>query len=136
MKKIHLFLFSALLSSYLYAEQTSFDSIKNNILTRFQKDVTDTRIYQTEKLKVIEVELPGYGKENISLNIENQNLIILAKVNQDNSYQKLNKVYHNSIFVGDVLSSDISSEYKDGILYITIPLEKIKPIKSEKIEIK
>lgn len=137
MKKYILFLTFLAFGSNIYASPVSqIDSIMNSISSKFQKDTTGTRIFNSGDFKIIEIDLPGFGKENILSRIENGNIIVFAKYNNKDSNQSLSKTYQNSIYIGDVSAIDIISEYKDGVLTFKIPLSKIKSDKSEKIEIK
>jgi HSP20 family protein len=85
---------------------------------------------------IIELELPGISKESIGVDIEGDALKVTAvktkagkvgNLSDNRKYGSFSKTYHIKT---TVKKNDISAEYKDGILTITIPKdEKAKPKK-------
>lgn len=85
---------------------------------------------------IIELELPGISKESIGVDIEGDSLKVTAtktkaektgNLSDTRKYGSFSKTYHIKMAVK---KNDISAEYKDGILTITIPKdEKAKPKK-------
>ena len=82
---------------------------------------------------LLEVELPGYSKENISIALERGYLTIEAKQNTNKEEKKENYVYQErsygtmsrSFYVGEHLKEeDLKAMYKDGILTLQIPEHK------------
>ena len=88
---------------------------------------------------IIELELPGISKESIGVDIEGDSLKVTAtktkaektgNLSDTRKYGSFSKTYHIKMAVK---KNDISAEYKDGILTITIP--KDEKAKSKKIKI-
>lgn len=85
---------------------------------------------------IIELELPGISKESIGVDIEGDALKVtsvktkagkVGNLSDNRKYGSFSKTYHIKT---TVKKNDISAEYKDGILTITIPKdEKAKPKK-------
>ncbi|MCU5745285.1 Hsp20/alpha crystallin family protein [Staphylococcus sp. SQ8-PEA] len=90
-----------------------------------------TDVKELEDSYLVEAELPGMSKENISLNFENNVLTIEGKQSVENSEEDTNgRVIHRERSVNDVkrqLSFDniqedgIKASYDNGILNITLP---------------
>ena len=91
---------------------------------------------------VIEVDLPGYNKENIQIEMENGYLNITAKVDNSNEEEEEGKYIHKeryygecsrSFYVGDnITEEDIKASFKNGILTLTLPKEEQKKIENKK----
>ena len=98
-------------------------------------------IYENDNQFGIDIELSGYDKESINLSIEENSLIINAerKKRERGKYtvkQILTSKFKKSyVLPKNVNIDNISAEYVDGILSITIPKqEKEKSIKTIKIK--
>lgn len=102
----------------------AFFKKENNKLMR-------TDIRETEKGYVIDVDLPGYNKEDIKIDVTDGYLTINAKMNQEkNSENKGNYVRRErfygecsrSFYVGETVEAeDIKAAFKNGILSLEIP---------------
>ena len=102
-----------------------------------------TDIKEVDDNYVIEVDLPGYDKENIDIEMENGYLKVSAKVNEtiDKSDEKEKYIHKErfygecsrSFYVGDNLKEeDIKSSFKNGILVLTFPKEQQKQIEEKR----
>lgn len=99
---------------------------------------------ETDTAFIVEAELPGFKKEDISLEYKNSTLMIEAKKEEETKEEKENFIkrerYYGeasrSFMVEGIKSDAISAEYKDGVLTVTMP--KVEPTAEEKkkIEIK
>ena len=78
---------------------------------------------------LIEADLPGIKKEDISLQYANNYLTIVAKrhdsqeTNQDNYLRRERRYgeFQRSFYIGNVEENKIDAEFKDGVLTITLP---------------
>ncbi len=97
-------------------------------------DAMKTDITENENNYVLEIELPGYEKENITVDFENEYLSVSAEKKEKEGEKKTYIRKERSIscqrnyYVGDIDENEISAKYENGILYLTIPKkEKQKP---------
>lgn len=92
---------------------------------------------------IIEVDLPGYEKENIEIEMENGYLKVTAKTsknvdesNEDEKYIHQERYYgecSRSFYVGDNLKEeDVKAAFKNGILTLTVPKEQPKQLEEKK----
>lgn len=95
-----------------------------------------TDIKENEKDYSLEIELPGFKKEDIALSLENGYLLISAKKvedekEKDNYLRRERSVSsQRSFYVGDVSEEDIKAKYDNGVLTVTVPkAEDKKPEK-------
>ncbi len=95
---------------------------------------------------IMESELPGFEKEDIKLDINGDYLVISAerKTEKDDSdengkyirRERTYGTYKRSFGISDVNSEEISAEYKNGILTISLPKKKPEEPVSRSLEIK
>ena len=107
----------------------------------FRTDVTDTG--DAYKL---EAELPGFKKEDIKIDVENDCLTISAerKVDEDKKDEKNNFVkreryygsYSRSFDVSGINIDGIEASYTDGVLTLTMPKKASEVPASRRLEIK
>ena len=107
-----------------------------------------TDIKEKKDKYVIEMDLPGYEKENINLELNNGYLEVSAKVEKEENNDDEEKFVRRerffgecsrSFYVGDEISEeDINAEFKNGTLKIEVPKkeEQSKLPETKKINIK
>ncbi len=125
-----------------------FDDIfEDNFFPRKEKNLMRTDIREKKDKYIIDIDLPGFNKENIDLALNNGYLEITAKVDEENNSDEEERFVRKerffgecsrSFYVGDeIQEEDIHAELKNGILMIEIPKkEEVKKIpEARKIEI-
>ncbi len=124
------------------------DFFDDGFLSKKEKSLMKTDIRETKDKYIIDVDLPGFSKENIKLALNKGYLEISAKVEkEDNSdeeakYVRKERFYgecSRNFYVGDdIKEEDIQAEFKNGILKIEVP--KVNPddkeCETKQIEIK
>ena len=105
-------------------ERRFFGSMSAPTVSGFRTDVTDAG--DSYKL---EAELPGFSKDDIKLDLENDCLTIGVERKLDNEDKKKNLVkrerfygsYSRSFDVSGIDTDAIDAKYTDGILTVTLP---------------
>ena len=109
------------------------------VVSAFRTDVTDTG----DAFK-LEAELPGFKKEDIKIDVENDCLTISAERKLDNEEKKPNFVkrerfygsYSRSFDVSGINVEGIDAAYNDGVLTLNLP-KKVETVPaSRRLEIK
>ena len=120
----------------------------DDFFSRRENTIMKTDIKEKKDKYIIEMDLPGYEKENISLTLKEGYLEVSAEVKKEEENEDKEKFVHKeryyghcsrSFYVGDeVNEQDIQAEFKNGILMITVPKkEEHKSLpEAKKIEIK
>ncbi|MBQ7373585.1 MAG: Hsp20/alpha crystallin family protein [Clostridia bacterium] len=97
--------------------------------TFFEKktDFMKTDIKETEKSYLLEIEMAGYDKKDLSISLEKGYLTISAErkesLEENQTYlrrersSKISRTY----YVGDVNKETIKAKYENGVLEIDIP---------------
>ena len=124
------------------------DFFDDGLFKKNEKNLMRTDIRETKDKYIIDIDLPGFSKENINLSLNKGYLEISAKVDEENNsdddekYVRRERFYgecSRSFYVGeDIQKEDISAEFKDGILKIEVPKkdEENKSEETKQIEIK
>lgn len=111
------------------------DFFDDGFFSKRDRNLMKTDIKETKDKYIIEIDLPGFEKENITLSLNKGNLEVFAKVNQEKNSGEDEKIVRKerftgecsrSFYVGDAIKEeDIQAEFKNGILKIELP--KINP---------
>ena len=118
-------------------ERSFFGNGRN--VSSFRTDVTDTG--DAYKL---EAELPGFKKEDIQIDVENEVLTISAKRSEEKKDEKHNVVkrerfygsFSRSFDVSGINVDGIEASYTHGVLTLTMPKkQELLPV-SRRLEIK
>ena len=100
-------------------------------------------IYETETAIILKVELPGLSKDDISIEIKDNNLILrgerkFEKDIREENYHRIERSYgtfsRTFSLPNTIDRNKVDATFKDGILEITIP--KAEETKPKQIEIK
>lgn len=100
-------------------------------------------IYEKEGNYIIEMDVPGYTKDDINMELENGYLTIAIQKNNDevssNDKKYVRRERHvftkceRSFYVGDISEEDIKAKFKNGVLEIVVPKEKEEKQETKKI---
>jgi len=95
-----------------------------------------TDVKETDEGYELDVDLPGFKKEEIQLNLENGYLTISAEKSLENKDEKNGKILRQeryagtmsrSFYVGgNVMEEDIRAKYENGVLSLCIPKKEAK----------
>lgn len=123
------------------------DFFDDSFFTHKERNLMKTDIREKDNEYLIDVDLPGFEKDNIKLSLNNGYLNINATMDKkdddsDNEkYVRKERFYgqcSRSFYVGDQINEeDINAEFKNGILTISVPKkEEDKSNEIKQIEIK
>ncbi|MCK4427843.1 MAG: Hsp20/alpha crystallin family protein [candidate division Zixibacteria bacterium] len=102
-------------------------------------------IFETKDDFVISVELPGIKKDNVSLTLEDQILTLKGEKkretsDRDENYNLKERRFGNfcrSFVMPDSINSEkIKTNFKDGLLRVSIPKSEVAKEKEIKVEFK
>lgn len=110
--------------------------------TEHESKIMKTDIKEKTDEYLIGIELPGYQKENIKIDVEDGYLTVHAEINSDNEEKEEGKFVRRERYVGscsrsfyvgnEVKSEDIKASFKNGILKIEVPKKEYKKELPEK----
>lgn len=102
---------------------------------------------QNEKEYVVKVQLPGVNKEDIHIDLNNDYMTISAEVKEEKAEKsedekiqtsefRYGKYVRTISFDNPIKTDSCDAEYKNGILNITLPKQKIEKPKTKKLNVK
>ena len=111
--------------------------------TDHQSSMMKTDIKEKDGDYLMEIDLPGFAKEDINAQLQDGYLTITAKKEESNDKKDEDGNYihrerysgscSRSFYVGDELAEeDIKASFKDGILHLSIPKNDPKKLENQK----
>lgn len=111
-----------------------FKGEKNNLMK--------TDIKETENSYILDIDLPGYKKEDIKVDITDGYLTINAKTSHEENDEEKGKFVRRERFMGecsrtfyvgeDIKQEEIKASFKNGILNLEVPKVNPEDSKPEK----
>ena len=120
----------------------AFDDFFRHVFFDEQHDLK-TNIKETDSAYELDIEMPGYSKDQIKVALENGYLTVSASKEskeEDNKKhyvrKEISESCSRSYYVGDdVTQADIKAKYENGMLAISVPKSQPKQIQSSYIDI-
>ena len=99
-------------------------------------------VIKTQKGFEVEIEIPGFKKEEINVSYEKDLLTVWAErkpaeQSEENSYVRLERAVKvkRSFMIKDIDEEKITAKYENGVLLLTLPLkERVEGVKKVYIE--
>ena len=111
---------------------------RNPLYGKHAKNLMKTDVRETEDTYEMDIDLPGFKKDEISLDLTDGYLTIRAAKGLDKDEQDKKGKYirqeryagacSRSFYVGDVELEDVSATYEDGILKVSMPKQSKKEL--------
>ena len=119
--------------------ESEFFGKKNPLYGKHSKNMMKTDIRETDSGYEVDIDLPGFKKDEINAKLENGYLTITAAKGLDKDETDKNGKYirkeryagsmSRSFYVGDNLKQeDIKAKYDNGILKLSMPKEQPKAV--------
>ncbi|MEA4824300.1 MAG: Hsp20/alpha crystallin family protein [Clostridiaceae bacterium] len=112
----------------------------NAALGDFRTDITE----ESDKY-VLEAELPGFKREDISVDVDDDRLVITAKTTSEKNEggdkknyvhrERRSATYQRSFSISNIATDAITASYNDGVLTLNLPKVQPKEAAARKIEI-
>ena len=119
----------------------SFPDVDKVLYGKHAKNVMKTDVKETDNSYEVDIDLPGFKKDEIEAKLENGYLTISAakgldKEEKDGKYirkERYSGAMSRSFYVGDELKQeDIKAKYEDGILKLSVPKKDPKKVETTK----
>ena len=111
---------------------------RNPLYGKHAKNMMKTDVRDMENTYELDVDLPGFKKDEINVELKDGYLTISAakgldKDEKDKEGKYIRKERYagacsRSFYVGDVQQKDVSAKYEDGILKVTLPKQAKKEL--------
>ena len=125
------------------AFERNFFGGRNPLYGKHSKNLMKTDVNETETGYELDIDLPGFKKDEISAHLEDGYLTVSAakgvdKDEKDNEGRYIRRERYSgsmtrSFYVGNaVTEEDIKAKYEDGILSLSIPKKDPKAVEAKK----
>ena len=125
------------------AFERNFFGGRNQLYGKHSKNLMKTDVKETETGYELDIDLPGFKKDEISAHLEDGYLTVSAakgvdKDEKDNEGRYIRRERYSgsmtrSFYVGNaVTEEDIKAKYEDGILSLSIPKKDAKAVEAKK----
>ncbi len=122
--------------------EREFFGRRNPLYGKNAKNIMKTDVKETDSSYELDVDLPGFKKENISAELKDGYLTITANKGLDKDEQNKEGKYirqerytgscSRSFYVGEGVSQDeIHAKFEDGILKLSIPKKDAKAVEKK-----
>ena len=111
---------------------------RNPLYGKRAKNLMKTDVRETDDTYEVDVDLPGFKKDEIQVDLKNGYLTISAAKGLDKDEEDKKGKYirqeryagvcSRSFYVGDVEPKDVSAKYEDGILKLSLPKQPKKEL--------
>ena len=113
-------------------------SDRNPLYGKHAKNMMKTDVRETEDTYELDIDLPGFKKDELNLDLKNGYLTIQAAKGLDKDEKDKNGKYirqeryagsmSRSFYVGEVPMEAVKARYEDGILRISLPKQEKKAL--------
>ena len=108
------------------------DDVFDNFMTTTRNEMK-CDIYEKDGKYHIEMDVPGYNKNDISIEVKDGYLTVTAeKSNEENTeeknYIKRERVYgkyQRSFYLGDLDTDNVEASFTDGTLKVVVPKKEV-----------
>lgn len=123
--------------------ERNFWGRKNPLYGKNAKNLMKTDIREHEEGYELDIDLPGFKKDEITIDLDNGYLTISAAKGLDKDEQDKKGKYirkeryagavQRSFYVGDaVTEEDVKAKFEDGILRLSIPKKDARTVETKK----
>ncbi|MCI7768916.1 MAG: Hsp20 family protein [Christensenellaceae bacterium] len=121
----------------------NFSAMMDNFMRpMYDGDIMRTDVKENDKEYILDIEVPGYDKNNISVNYEDGYITVSARKEEKSDEEKNGYIRQErssscsrSYYVGDVEEESIKAKYDNGVLALYIPKQQDKTQKTHSITI-
>ena len=123
--------------------EDEFFGRKNPLYGKHGKNIMKTDVRETDNTYELDIDLPGFKKEEVSASLENGYLTISAAKGLDKDEQDKDGKYirreryagamSRSFYVGEnIRQEDIHAKFEDGILKLAVPKQAPQQVEENK----
>ena len=120
-----------------------FDRMMRPLYGKHAQNMMKTDVRETENSYELDIDLPGFKKDEITVQLDNGYLSISASKGLDKDEEKKDGKYirreryagsmNRTFYVGSQLTQqDIQAKFEDGILKISVPKKDVQQIEQNK----
>ena len=137
-------LFDNFMNDFSFYNDAPFENVEKKLYGHHAKNVMKTDIKETDEGYELEIDLPGFTKDEVKVSLDNGYMTVSAAkgLDKDEQEKKSGKYIRReryagacerSFYVGDeITEEDVKGEFKHGMLKLFIPKKEAKPAVEQK----
>ena len=137
-------LFDDFMNDFSFYNDAPFENAEKKLYGHHAKNVMKTDIKETDEGYELEIDLPGFTKDEVKVSLDNGYMTVSAAkgLDKDEQEKKSGKYIRReryagacerSFYVGDeITEEDVKGEFKHGILKLFVPKKEAKPAVEQK----
>ena len=137
-------LFDDFMNDFSFYNDAPFSNVEKKLYGHHAKNVMKTDIKETDEGYELEIDLPGFTKDEVKVSLDNGYMTVSAAkgLDKDEQEKKSGKYIRReryagacerSFYVGDeITEEDVKGEFKHGMLKLFIPKKEAKPAVEQK----
>ena len=127
-----------------WPDESEFFGKKNPLYGKHAKNLMKTDVRETEDAYEVDIDLPGFKKDEVHAELKDGYLVVSAEkgLDEDEQDKKTGKYLRReryagscqrSFYVGkDITEEDIKAQFQHGMLTLFVPKKEAKPVVEEK----
>ena len=136
-------MFDEFMRDFPFFDENAGNKIEKKLYGRHAKNMMKTEIREHDAGYEVDIDLPGFKKDEISIELEKGYLTVSAAKGLDKDEEDKKGKYirkeryagamQRSFYVGENLTQeDIKAKYENGILRLSVPKKEAKPVETKK----
>ena len=137
-------LFDEFMNDFPFFDDKDMKKMERKLYGHNAKQLMKTDIKETDSGYELEMDLPGFKKDEIQVSLENGYMTVSAAkgLDQDKEEKNTGKYIRRERYAGacqrtfymgeDITEADIKAEFKHGILKLLVPKKEAKPEEEQK----
>ena len=137
-------LYDNFMNDFSFYNDAPFENVEKKLYGHHAKNVMKTDIKETDEGYELEIDLPGFTKDEVKVSLDNGYMTVSAAkgLDKDEQEKKSGKYIRReryagacerSFYVGDeITEEDVKGEFKHGMLKLFIPKKEAKPAVEQK----
>lgn len=120
-----------------FYDDRDMEKMQKKLYGHRSKNLMKTDVQENDDSYLMEMDLPGFSKDEVKVSLKDGYLTIKAEKGLDEEQkdeksakyirrERYSGVCERSFYVGNINEADIKGEFKHGILKLTIPKEQPK----------
>lgn len=127
-----------------FFSSTTYSPYPNYLTSSINSTYPDTDIKRVDNAFVVQIDVPGYDKNNIDISYENDVLSVSGTVNEENETkedekyfvkERRMKSFSKKWILKNTTSKGITAKCENGVLTIKVPLRESEDKTENKIQI-
>ena len=132
-----------LLNDFMSFPKMDFPDIDKKLYGKNAPHIMKTDVHENDEGYELDIDLPGFKKDDIKLSLENGYLFVGAEKAQENDEkdekgkvirkERYSGSMQRSFYVGDAIEEDdVKAKFEDGVLKLSVPKKDTKKVPEKK----